>query len=171
LLVDLQGYFRSHNLEPTVELQNILSLHITLYYLGASVTDVEKTRILKDIADVSSRQNLALSGLSTGYFGDPGAERVCYLGCPQNDELDEINRFFAEKYNYSKIPENLLKFVPHVSLFRISDPKLYAPHKAEVDALISKNIRTIDYGSLVEGIHLFEVNSLFHPEVQIPVKT
>jgi 2'-5' RNA ligase len=170
LFVDLQRYFRSHGLEDAVEFQNILSLHITLHYLGASITDSEKARILEDIASLSSDRTPTLSGLTSGYFGDLGSERVCYLGCKQNDELEGINRFFAEKYNYSGIPENQLKFVPHISLFRINDPDLYAPHRAKVDVLINSSMRAIDYGSLADGIRLFQVSSLFHPEIQIPVR-
>lgn len=45
LFVDLQKYFRSHDVEGAIELQNILSLHITLYYLESSLAEDEKATI------------------------------------------------------------------------------------------------------------------------------
>jgi 2'-5' RNA ligase len=168
LFVDLQQYLDKHGLKDVVEFQNILSLHITLFYLGSSVAEEEKAQILKDISGMPT-ESITIPQLKSGYFGEPGKERVCYLGCPQNKTLVEMNRFFAKKYEYSKIPENQLAFAPHVSLLRINNPELYAPHKAEIDQLINKNLQSIDYSSLVKGIQLFQVNSLFRPEIQIPV--
>lgn len=169
LFVDLQKYFRSHNLEDTIEFQNILSLHITLYYLESSLAEDERTQLLQDASDISSDGALGISGLKGSYFGEPGKERVCYLGCAENEKFKEMNQFFAEKYGYSQISENQLAFVPHISLFRIHKPEAYALHKAEIDTLISKAVQAIDHDSLIKGVRLFQVSSLFHPEVQIAI--
>src|SRR5688572_22171077 len=83
LFVDLQNYFRSHDLEGAIEFQNILSLHITLYYLESSLTEDEKTQLLQDASDISSDGALRISGLKGSYFGEPGKERVCYIGCTE----------------------------------------------------------------------------------------
>jgi 2'-5' RNA ligase len=144
-------------------------LHITLYYLNERLSENEKAQILIDTASLTLRRN-AIPELASGYFGEPGKARVCYLGCPSNDKLEEINQFFAAKYDYSQIPENQLKFVPHISLFRISDPDAYEPHKDAVDALMNKELTAISCDSLVQGVYLFRVNSLFHPEIQIPIR-
>lgn len=167
LFVDLQKYFRSHNLEGAIEFQNILSLHITLYYLESSLAEDKKAQLLQDASDLSSDGALSISGLKGSYFGEPEKERVCYIGCAENEQFKEMNQFFAKKYGYSQIPENQLTFVPHISLFRIHNPDAYAPHKAEVDVLISKAIQTIDQDSLLQGVHLYQVSSLFRPEIQI----
>jgi 2'-5' RNA ligase len=169
LFVDLQKYFRSQDLEGAIEFQNILSLHITLYYLEASIEEEEKAQILKDISDMSSGKALSISGLRGSYFGEPGKERVCYLSCAPNKKFEELNQLFAKKYDRSQIPENQLTFVPHVSLFRINNPDAYAPHKEEVDKLISKTIQTIGQDSFSQGVYLFRVSSLFHPEIQIAI--
>ena len=169
LFVDLQKYFRSHDLDGATELQNILSLHVTLYYLESSLAENEKVQLLQDASEISSDGALSIYGLKGSYFGEPGKERVCYIGCAENEKFKEINQFFAKKYGYSQIPENQLAFVPHISLFRINNPDTYAPHKAEVDALISKAVRTIDQDYLLQGVHLYQVSSLFYPEVQIPI--
>lgn len=112
---------------------------------------------------------LSISGLKGSYFGEPGKERVCYIGCAENERFKETNQFFAKKYGYSEIPENQLAFVPHISLFRIHNPDAYAPHKAEVDVLISKAIQTMGQDFLLQGVHLYQVSSLFHPEIQIAI--
>ena len=169
LFVDLQKYFRSHDLEGAIEFQNILSLHITLYYLESSLAEDEKTQLLQDTSDMSSNGTLSISGLKGSYFGEPGKERICYVGCAENEKFKKMNQFFVTKYEYSHIPENQLAFVPHISLFRIHNPDAYAPLKAEVDTLISNAVQTIDQASLLQDIRLYEVNSLFHPEIQIAI--
>lgn len=169
LFVDLQEYFKSHDLEGAIELQNILSLHITLYYLESSLAAEEKTQLLQDASDIPSDGVLSISGLKGSYFGEPGKERVCYIGCAENGKFKEINQFFAKKYRYSQIPENQLAFVPHISLFRIYNLHAYAPHKAAINALIGKAVQTMDQESLMQGVHLFQVSSLFHPEVQVAI--
>lgn len=169
LFVNLQKYFRSHDLEGAVEFQNILSLHITLYYLESSLAEDEKAQLLQEASDVSSNGTLSISGLKGSYFGEPGKERVCYIGCVENEKFKGINQFFAKKYGYSQIPENQLAFVPHISLFRIHNPDAYAPHKAGVDALINTGVQAIGQDSLLQGVHLYQVSSLFHPEIQIAI--
>lgn len=169
LFVDLQKYFRAHGLEGALELQNILSLHITLYYLESSIDENEKTQIMQDITKLYSDGALGVAQLKGTYFGEPGKERICYLGCPRSVRFEEINQFFVRKYNYSQIPENQLAFVPHISLFRINDPGAYAPHKVEVDKLIDKTVGSISCDGLIKGLYLFQVSSLFHPEIQIPI--
>lgn len=170
LFVDLQKYFRSHDLEGAIEFQNILSLHITLYYLESSLADDVKTQLLQDASDISSAGTLSISELKGSYFGEPGKERVCYIGCAENQKLKEINQFFTKKYGYTHIPENQLAFVPHISIFRINNPDAYTPHKAKIDELISRGVQAIDQNSLIQGVRLFQVSSLFCPEVQIAKK-
>lgn len=169
LFVDLQQYFRSHDLEGAIEFQNILSLHITLYYLESSLTEDEKTQPLQDASDMSSDKMLGIAGLKGSYFGEPGKERVCYVGCAENERLKELNQLLAKKYEYSQIPENQLAFVPHISLFRINNPEAYTPHKAKIDTVINRALRTIDENSLIQGVRLYQVCSLFRPEVQIAI--
>jgi 2'-5' RNA ligase len=163
----LQKYFKEHDLEKAVEFQNILSLHITLYYLDKEIDAANKEQLVADIASLAESKDFTLSGLKVRYFGEPGKERVCYIGCADNSTLTETNAFFAEKYSLNQIPENQLSFVPHISLFRISDPDSFTPHRTAVDEIINRNIQSIDTSSLVTGPHLFQVSSLFRPEVQI----
>jgi 2'-5' RNA ligase len=169
LFVKLQGYFKDHKLDDVVELQGILSLHITLYYLGDHLDVNEKNRLIDDAVRLSPSPS-AIPTLEVGYFGKPAKPRVCYVGCPPNAKLSEINQFFTTKYDHANITENQLEFVPHISLFRISDPNIYEPHRIAVDKLISDALQTIEYGNLIEGTYLFQVNSLFHPEIQVAIR-
>ena len=169
LFVKLQEYSTKHDLQDALKLQNVLSLHLTLYYLASSISKKEKAQILEDIADLSSNDKLKISQLNGAYFGEPGKEQICYLSTAKNVKFEEINQFFAKKYDHSQIPENQLAFVAHISLFRIIDPVAFTAHKVEVDTIISKVVATVDCDNLAEGLHLFQVNSLYHPEIQIPI--
>lgn len=169
LFVDLQTYFSGHGMESTVEFQNPLSPHVTLYYLEDSIEPGQKSQILEDISDASATNRLTISDLKANYFGEPGQERVCYLGCARDTKLEELHQFFVQKYNRPQIPENQLTFVPHISLFRIRDPEAYALHKEKIDAIIHTGAQIIDTKHAITGLRLFRVNSLFHPEIQIAI--
>ena len=168
--IALQHYFKEHDLEKAVEFQNVLSLHITLYYLDKELTDSEKEQLQGDITSLRASKKFALSGLKTSYFGEPGQERVCYVGCAENEVLKDTNKYFAEKYKFDQIPENQLSFVSHISLFRIVDSEAFASHRTAVDEIINANIESIETDELVTGLHLFQVSSLFHPEIQIAIQ-
>jgi 2'-5' RNA ligase len=169
LFVGIQQYLKSHNLESIIEFQNILSTHITLYYLESTISESDKARILRDILELS-RQKPVIDQLRGAYFGEPGKERVAYLSYGKNNRLEEINQFFAQKYNHSEVPENQLAFVAHVSLFRIHDTVAYTPHKPKIDALIAQALEEMSYDGLVGDLHLYQVSSLFHPEIQVPIR-
>lgn len=78
--IELQKYFKEHGLEKAVEFQNVLSLHITLYYLDNEITASDKEQIVADITSLSESKDFKLDGLKASYFGEPGKERVCYNG-------------------------------------------------------------------------------------------
>jgi 2'-5' RNA ligase len=168
--IALQRYFKEHDLEKAVEFQNVLSLHITLYYLDKELTGSEKEQLQADIASLRTSKEFVLTGLKASYFGEPGKERVCYVGCAENEVLRDINKYFAEKYKFDQIPENQLSFVSHISLFRITDSGAFASHRAAVDEIINATIESIETDELVTGLHLFQVSSLFHPEIQIALQ-
>lgn len=170
LFVDLQRYFKAHGLEGALELQNILSLHISLYYLESSISKKDQMQIMQDITQLSLDGAVGVAQMEAAHFGEPGKERICYLSCPVDVRLKEINQFFVKKYNYAQVPENQQAFVPHVSLFRINDPIAYTPHKKEINELINGATASIHYDGLIECLYLFQANSLFHPEVQIPIR-
>ena len=169
MFIELQNYSIQHQLGTAMELQNVLSVHITLYYLEESLQEDQKAQLLADISTLSANKRAVVSGLQGKYFGEPGKERVGYIGCEPNETLKAINEFFARRYNRTEIPENLLAFVPHISLFRIQDAEAFAAHKVSIDSIISAGLEKIDEAGLLKGLHLYRVNSWFHPEIQIPV--
>jgi 2'-5' RNA ligase len=169
LFIDLHTHFKDHSLEDAIVFQNPLSLHITLYYLESLTNDAEKAQIVQEALDMSSDGTLKVAQLHLAYFGESGSERVCYLGIQRNTACKKIHEFFAEKYNYTEGSENQLAFVPHISLFRINDPEAYAPHKEAVDRLIHSAIEAIECKDLAKSVHLYQVNSSFQPEIQIPM--
>ena len=121
------------------------------------------------ISSLQADRKFTLAGLKTCYFGEPGKERVCYVGCAKNEVLRDTNKYFAEKYKFDQIPENQLSFVSHISLFRITNSDAFASHRTAVDEIINANIESIETDELVTELHLFRVSSLFHPEIQISI--
>lgn len=169
IFIALQQYFKEHGLEKVVEFQNVLSLHITLYYLDKGLTESEKEQLQADMVSLRTSKKFALTGLRASYFGEPGEERVCYIGSTENEVLSDTNKYFAEKYKFDHIPENRLSFVPHISLFRITNSEAFVSHKNAVDEIINANIESIETDEFVTGLHLFQVSSLFRPEIQLTI--
>lgn len=164
LFVALQKYCSEHDLFQAVELQNPLSTHITLHYLPTTLLNNEQVQIIQDTAE----QILpTVTHLQIGYFGEPANERICYLACAPDQSLDNAHQFFATRYPHDDVPDNQLTFVPHISLFRISNPQTYAAHRRAIDKLVTLEISQITTCDLVTGIHLYQVSSRFHPEIQL----
>ena len=104
LFVELQEYSTEHDLQDALELQNVLSLHLTLHYLTSSISKKEKAQILEDIAELFSNDKLNISQLNGAYFGEPGKEWVCYLSSAKNVQFEAINQFFAKNMTSHKFP-------------------------------------------------------------------
>lgn len=171
LFVHLQKYFDTNGLENAIEFQNILSLHITLYYLGNTVTRENESAIAKEVSIISSKyKDITILPLKSSYFTNNTKNLLCYLSCSQKETLEEINRFFAGKYNFVKASENQYPYIPHITLFKILNSDVYTLHKAKIDEIINHETSLIDSEHLIKGIHLFQVNSNFHPEIQLLVK-
>lgn len=58
LFVALQTYCTDHQICGAVEFQNVLSLHIALYYLGQTLSVAQKAQIAADILQPSAYNQL-----------------------------------------------------------------------------------------------------------------
>lgn len=170
LFVQLQQYIKKHKLENAVVIQNILSLHISLYYFDTTLTEEQKNFIKEDAEHLSSVHKLrTISPTQVSYFNNGSKDTLCYLSCSPTEILEEMHSFFAKKYLYTNVPENKYSYIPHLSLFTILDSATYAPHKKDVDHIITEELTSIKEHAIVKDIQLFQVNSLFSPEIQIPI--
>ena len=170
LFVKLQGYINKRNLQKCIQLHNILSLHISLYYFEEKLNKQTLTTIIKDLSDILSQYgqlNISLTGIK--YFENNLGKRLCYLDCSPEEELKNINKYFANKYKRNKILANQFSYIPHISLFNILDQKKYNTHEKQIDQIIKKELELINQNNIFKSFNIFKVNSLFYPEIQIPL--
>ncbi len=170
LFVKLQRYIEKRNLQNCLQLHNILSLHISLYYLEAKLDKETLATIIKDLSEISFQyKQLKISLSEIKYFENNLGKRLCYLDCSPEDELKNINKYFATKYKRNKILANQFNYIPHISLFNILDPKKYNTHKEQIDQIIKEELELINQTNIFKSFNIFKVNSFFHPEIQIPL--
>ena len=82
MFVALQQYIKENNLEQIIELQNILSLHITLYYLKKDIFPEERGNIKQTLSHINNRHKdfkIVLEKVS--YFKNEGRNYLGYISC------------------------------------------------------------------------------------------
>lgn len=171
LLVNL--YIRLQKLvqgNPSIiEFQNILSSHITLYYLPSILPN----KIEKSIQDnlISHNTPIPLWNLEgLGYFWSD-VLRICYLISSAKKELEELNAQFKKMLpEYANVSENTYPiFTPHITLFKIKNIEEFLAKKSKIEEIIQEEIEKLVGVTIFEDILLYRVNSQFDPEIQIPL--
>lgn len=170
MITELGAYIREHSLVDAIVVQDIRSLHITLYYLDASLKSGDLEDIKADCYNLTAHgYGIAEAPFVVKYFGEAGGERVCYLRPNNVDMLTKCNEILASKYRFDKIAENMLAFVPHITLFRIVDPKRFASHKIKLEMIIDQYLGYLSASNCAGKIQLYAVDSSVSPELQIPI--
>jgi 2'-5' RNA ligase len=170
LFVKLQRYIEKRNLQNCLQLHNILSLHISIYYFEEKLDKKTLAVIMKDLSGISSQyRQLKISVSEIKYFENNLGKRLCYLDCSPKYELKNINKYFAVRYKRNKILANQFSYIPHVSLFNILDPKKYNNYRKQIDQIIKEELKLINQANIFKSFNIFKVNSFFHPEIQIPL--
>lgn len=152
-----------------IEFQNILSSHITLYYLPPILANETKKNIQNSItASNTSIPLWNLEGLSY-FWGD--TPRICYLVSTAKNELEKLNIQFKTTFpDFSSVIENTYPiFIPHITLFKIKNLEKFLMRKIEIERIIQEEIEKLAGVSIFETISLYRVNSKFSPEIQIPI--
>ena len=108
-------------------MQNILSLHITLYYFGPNINLI-RTDLTKSLS-MLRKNKLIIHPATQSYFSKNGNNTVCYLTPSNIKILGKLNKKIDRKYNLDKIVENTYPFVPHITIFRIINHKRFNAHK------------------------------------------
>ena len=165
-------YTRLQNLlwekRDILEFQNILSIHITLYYLPSSLSSDYLYQIQK-LKNTFWRKKVTLAGYS--YFGDSSLWKLCYLKPDTSNKYlsdynHELKTIFQE---FNTIIDNTYSFIPHITLFKIRDWSVYEDISREVEGILNSYLREIENVDIYESFELFQVNSRFAPEIQITV--
>ena len=153
-----------------IEFQNILSAHVTLYYLPA----VLSAEILESIRDLITTANIALPVWNIewlDYFHEENAPRICFLLPSPREELEKLHREFKTTFvEFADMSENSYPiFVPHITLFKVKNVEKFLKKKPVIESLMQEKISRFRGENVFEDIKIYRVNSRFQPEIQIPL--
>lgn len=159
----LSSYFKKNSLEESIILQDINSLHLSLYYLDKELPENSLnllTKIRKDL------KNLKLNITSFNYFYDQQKERIAYFEANHSKRLKEANQVLR-----SNLPNNVLEnsysYVPHVTIFRIKDYSIFKKHKKNLEKILSNFSKEIEDKNVFKGVNFFKVDSTKESEAQL----
>lgn len=167
LFFTLQKYIKDNDLALVIELQDIQNLHVSLYYLPQEIPAQELSSIKNTIKTLHDLyKDFMLTHNKVSYFKKDDSDYLCYVVCSQTKELNKLNRQLANQYKKIQIPDNQYDYIPHISLFRVLNNKLFFKHKENITTTILQALKNIQNENLFQGIFFFGVNSNFHPEMQ-----
>lgn len=167
LFVELQEYFKKNKIDNAIEMQNILSLHITLYYFGSNINPI-KTDLAKNLSTLR-KNKVVIRPIAQNYFSQNGNNTVCYLNPSNIKTLEKLHKEIDRTYNLDKVVENTYPFTPHITLFRINN-KRFNKHKKNIDHIVNKFLSKNEGGNTFNGFYLYKVNSKFKQEFQTRIK-
>lgn len=149
-----------------VEFQNILSIHITLYYFPKQLSSSDINQI-QTIKKNFWKRTITLQWYAT--FGDSIHSKMYYLE-PSNLDwyLNDCNNLLRSTFQeYNSIIDNTYSFIPHITLFKIRDIPAFENVRTEVEDILKNYLSSLIDKDIYESIELFQVNSEFSPEIQI----
>lgn len=162
LFYALQKYLRENNIENILEFQNILSLHITLYYLWENIP--ENFVFPKNISQ-------HIEFIKFDYFQKEKRESICYWKAKNPEFLKNIFDELHLKYYQKNIFENTLDYIPHITFFKIKDFLEFQKHKINIEKILEQEGKKISWNITTGNIFLYKVNSEFSPEIQIKINS
>ncbi len=160
LFCELQKYLRENNIENILEFQNLLSLHITLYYLWENIP--ENFIFQKNIWDENLLENF-------DYFKKENREYICYGTIKNTEILKSIFNELHIKYDQKNIFENTLDYIPHITFFKIKNFLEFQIHQKNIEKILQEELWKIIWNITTKNIFLYKVNSEFSPELQIKI--
>jgi len=170
IYLPLQQFLNEHNLGKCIELQNILSLHITLYYFQSDLSAKDLTNIENFISSLrKERQKYTISIKGFEYFRKEDKEILLYLR-PENDSLSLLRKDLTLQFQRDAIVDNQYAFIPHITLFKIINSDIYQKNRDQFEKIIKQYIEEINLHEIPVEINFFAVYSQGSPEIQIPLR-
>lgn len=167
LFAKLNGYLKKNNLRSDIILQDVNSLHLTLYYLDNHLLKEEQEKVQLLVGRLRKNlQNLKLNITSFNYFYDQGKRSLCYFECNNNKRLTAVNKILKSNLPNSVL-ENTYNFVPHITLFKIKDYLSFNKHKKNLEKILIDFSKEIGNGNIFKSVDIFKVDSTKEPELQI----
>lgn len=167
LFVQLNNYLKENNLLDDIILQNLQSIHLTLYYLDSHLLKEEQEKVQLLVGRLRKNlQNLKLNITSFNYFYDQGKEIICYFECSNDKRLTEVNKILKSNIPNSVL-ENTYNFVPHITLFKIKDYSFFKKHKQNLEQILIDFSRERGDRNILKSVNIFKVDSTNEPELQV----
>lgn len=160
-------YLKENDIEDIISFQNILSIHITLYYFEKDLCEND-IKAIKNTSSSFVLNDISISGYT--YFYRNEKEYLCYLWSQTVDNLENIRNIFHERYQRNDIEENTFSFIPHITFFKIQDFEVFTLHKDNIENIITSELEKIwNQNISSQNIYLYKVNSKFKEEIQIKI--
>lgn len=165
LFKSLQKYLKENNIEDAISLQNLSSLHITIYYFGENLDDATLSNLKNDLLTLNKKENLFPIFIDeVNFFMQEGQNRLCYLYPSKDRKIVEINSILKPKYLNKIVDNNYPKYIPHITIFKIKNFDLYQKHQENILAIIKHYLKGIRRDNAFKSFNLFSVNSTLSPE-------
>ena len=168
LFVELQTYLEKNAALSCIRFQNLLSLHISLYYLPGKLSTSLFSEICKSVDYLRSCPKLDINIGGLSYFKCNENDVLCYLKIAESGLLDCINDDFRGRFP-NGVEDNQFTFVPHVSFFEIIDSAVFISHKTKIEEIIYKHLMVISKFNAFIDYNLYAVNSNYSPQIQVIV--
>ncbi len=167
LFNSLQKYLKENNLENVIELQNLYSLHITLYYFGQNLDNVTLFRLKNDLLELNKKENLFPIFIDElNFFEKKGQNYLCYLYPSKGKKIEKINSKLKQNYISEVVDNDYLKYISHMTLFKIKNFDLYQKHQEKILSIIKMYLKKIQQDNAFKAFNLFSVDSTLSPEKQ-----
>ena len=167
LFNSIQKYLKENNIESVIELQNINSLHITLYYFGQNLDNVILFRLKNNLLELNKKENLFPIFIDElNFFEKKGQKYLYYLYPSKGKKIEEINSKLKQNYVSEVIDNDYPKYIPHMTLFKIKNFDLYQKHQEKISSIIKMYLKKIRQDNVFKSFNLFSVDSTLSPEKQ-----
>lgn len=169
LFVKVYKYLKENEIENSVAFQNLISIHLTLYYFKKELNKDERKSIKETIKDIKLNSEIMLSWFEY-FFGRVSNLSVLYFSINTVLPLENYRNKLAEEYNQSSVEDNSFDYIPHITFLIIKDLDVFEKHRENIENIISLELGKILDTNISNGkVFLYAVNSKFKEEIQIKI--
>ncbi len=162
----ISDFLVKNNLNKIIILQNINTIHITLYYLDKNLDNCYKNNIKSFIKKIDISNDIYLKDFK--YFYRNKKEILLYLETNTSINLLEKRNILNNKFKEKSTEDNDLKFISHITLFRILDYEKFITIKKELEKIILAELEKFSKININnKKIFLYAVDSTQSPELQV----
>lgn len=167
LYKNIFDYLKQNNIENILSFQNILSVHITLYYFEKNLNINSISKINK-IIKIIKLDDIFINWFK--YFYRDNKEFLLYIDSFSKKDLKNYRDLFHKNFKRDFIIDNTFEFIPHITFFKIIDIYKFQAHKQNIENIILSFLENIKNKNITtKNIFIYKVNSSFKEEIQIKI--